>query len=98
MNKRFLILTTAVAFASLAASAAVSCDRGGWKIAFDETTSVLKLAFPAKNITLEGRLSFVSQGVTWRVGEPRDAATDRLTLVAGKGSSVSSYGAGTVYG
>ena len=98
MNKRFLILTTAVAFASLAASAAVSCDRGGWKIAFDETTAVLKLAFPAKNIALEGRLSFVSQGVTWRVGEPRDAATDRLTLVAGKGSSVSSYGAGTVYG
>ena len=78
-------MTVAAAIAAVcgAAQAAVSFERGAWTVAYDETEAKLTLACPARKVSLEGRLSFASNGRAWTVAESRDAAGDRLALVSG---------------
>ena len=65
------------------ALADVEFSRGGWKIAFSEGNSQLRLENPSRGVTVRGILSFESKTPGWRVVDPRDAATDRLALACG---------------
>ena len=66
---------------SLAGSAAdVSLTRGNWRVDFDEQGAALRLENESCKISLEGSLSFTSNGNKWRVVKARDAAVDRLAL------------------
>ena len=58
---------------------------GNWKVGFDAKSSVLTMENAARRVSLEGPLSFVSKGQTWKVTESRDAARDRLSLVNPQG-------------
>ena len=65
------------------AKAEVAFERGVWRIAFDEADAKFSLSCPSRSIALTGRLTFTSGAEVWQVAEPRDAATDRLSLVSG---------------
>ena len=77
-------LTSMMALAALCITGSVpgamTIERGAWRIAFDETTSVLSLANPSRKVSIEGRFACVSDKPGWKVVESRDAATDRLAL------------------
>ena len=70
---------------------------GNWKITFEEPEARLSLANGARRLRLDGTLAFSSEGKAWKVVLPRDAATDRLSLVNPSGTVlgyVSFHGAG----
>lgn len=95
MKKSALFWALPVAFVAVQAQAQISFNRGAWKVSYDEKGAALTLTCPARNVSLTGRLGFVSGKDTWQVVEPRDAARDRLSLV--KGGSRDLTG-GTVFG
>ena len=90
-----LSVGAALLVAGLTAEAQVTFEKGAWKVSYDEKESVLTLDCPKREVSLSGKLSFVSEGHAWKVVEPRDATRDRLALV-NAGSSF--WGTGAVLG
>ena len=82
---KFAILG-ATGAAALAAMADLAVDAGRWHVGFSERDSVLRLENSALKLSVEGRLSFESEGQPWHVVEARDAAADRLSLVNPRGT------------
>ena len=54
---------------------------GPWSIAFDESSSQLKLENKQDNVTICGKLSFESGKNPWRIVLPRDNVPQRLAIV-----------------
>ena len=59
---------------------------GNWRIAFDEATGSLSLDNDARQVKLEGKLGFSSNGKEWRVVSSRDAVPDRLSVIDPSGT------------
>ena len=59
---------------------------GNWRIAFDEATESLSLDNDARQVKLEGKLGFSSNGKEWRVVSSRDAVPDRLSVIDPSGT------------
>jgi len=76
--------TTIVLFAGVAMSVAGAELKtvGNWQISFDETSERLVLENAARNMRLEGKVGFTSEGKAWRVVASRDAVADRLAVEA----------------
>ena len=68
-----------------AAVALVSLVLGNWQVTFDETNSKLDLANAKGEVRLSGDLGFSAGPKIWKVVAPRDAVTNRLALLDGKG-------------
>ena len=64
----------------------VSLVRGNWRVSFSEAGAALRLENAARRISVEGQLSFESEGRLWSVVKARDAATDRLSLANPQGT------------
>ena len=64
----------------------VSLVRGNWRVRFSEAGAALRLENAARRISVEGQLSFESEGRLWSVVKARDAATDRLSLANPQGT------------
>ncbi len=73
-------------FAAVAAGAEMSAACGDWRVSFNEAGESLLLANGRCKVSMEGRLSFASEGKLWHVATPRDAASGRLSLVDPKGT------------
>ena len=73
-------------FAAIATGAEMSTACGDWRVSFNETGECLRLANGRCKVSMEGRLSFASEGKPWHVATPRDAASGRLSLVEPKGT------------
>ena len=82
-GKTMMTVAAAIAAGCGAAPAAVSFEKGAWTVAYDGADAKLRLECPARKVSVEGRLSFASNGRAWNVVESRDAAGDRLALVNG---------------
>ena len=63
------------------ACSGLSLDAGHWNVSFGEEGETLRLENGTCKVSVEGRLSFRSEGKTWSVATARDAALDRLSLV-----------------
>ena len=77
-------MKTIVATVMASAMALMAADMkmvGRWRVAFDEATGVLLLDNDVRQVTLEGKVGFASEGKEWRVAASRDAVADRLAVV-----------------
>ncbi len=74
-----------VAGIAMAAVGAELKTAGNWQVAFDASTATLTLENLARNVRMEGKAGFSSEGEEWHVAGSRDAADGRLSVVDTKG-------------
>ena len=84
--KATIITLVGAMFAAVAAGAEMSAACGDWRVSFNEAGESLLLANGRCKVSMEGHLSFASEGKPWHVATPRDAASGRLSLVDPKGT------------
>ena len=74
-------LTVLALLPFVGAAERVSLVRGNWRVRFSETEAALRLENAARRISVEGQLSFESEGRLWSVVEARDAANRKIVSI-----------------